>query len=606
MDNQIIKSIFAVPQNIYRAALSKMMAVMTCCKDTYHAALIKIINLIASYKKNSRVELDSFITILNTWYEKRDIYVGMLASSLFINILALVFPLTLLQVYDRIIPRAATSTLLVLVIGVIIALALEAFLRIMRSLVCAWGDARYEHIYSKDLFDTTTHLHLKDFEKKGAGVHLERFRAIQSIKNFYGGQALVSMIDLPFILLYIIMIAYIGRWAVIVPLLMLCGLSAVVSRLDKKLREALRLRAINDDRKINFLIEMLGGIASVKALAMENQILRRYERLQAKAAENNYKISLINSDTLAITQFISQLTIVLLVAVGSMMVTHHMLTAGGLAACILLTGRLLQFITTTMGVWGRMRTVKTAEKRFDDLKTLALETTDKQPTTILSGNICFENVSFAYTPQEQLLKNINLTIQANESIAVTGRGLSGKSSLLYLIMGLFTPTSGIITLDGQNITQIDPISLRKNIAYLPAYGELFEGTLLENLTLFREGEYITKAKELIKKLKLDEAIGYLPHGYETKMGDRIIDVLPSGLKQSICLVRALLDEPRILLFDEANTTVDLYYDHLIKQMLGQLKGKCTLVMVSNRSSILAIADRVYELSAGNLIEKKHD
>ena len=220
-------------------------------------------------------EGDFFFT-LETWRTSKYAFKSIFLASLIINILSLAFPLTLLQVYDRIIPNVAYSTLVFLSAGVVITLLIEAGLKIARSYVGAWSDAKFQHIMGCEAFKHIIHSRVRDFEKEGAGVHLKRLNALGAMRDFYTGQAVISMADIPFLVLLLVIIAYIAKWLVLVSVVMLVVFVFSTIFQTKNLRHILDDRQEHEDRRLNFIIETLSNIHTVKSLTLEAQMLRRY------------------------------------------------------------------------------------------------------------------------------------------------------------------------------------------------------------------------------------------------------------------------------------------------------------------------------------------
>lgn len=537
-----------------------------------------------------------------TWFD-------LVLSSVFINILALAMPLTLLQVYDRIIPNSAEGTLILLIVGIGIALILEALLRLGRSYVTGWMGARYDHMAGTAAIERFLGASIIDFEKQGAGAHLERYNALALLKDFFAGQALLAVCDFPFAILYIAAIAYLAghlAWVPIVLILLFCLTAWLIGR---KLRGALSTRLNADDRRFSFIIEVLGGVHTVKGLAMEEQMVRRYERLQETCAEAEYNVALRSSYAQSSGALFSQLVLFCVVGFGAKYVIDGDLTIGGLAACTMLAGRSMQPMQKLVGIWTRFQSIELARERLKDLFDMRVEKAPGLPELPpVKGAITLENVSFTFGKNRDgedlppLFENVSIHIEPGEIVGISGGNASGKSSLLYLMMGVFAPTSGTARIDGNDLLDYQASSIRKQAVYLPQEGVMFNGTLIENLTMFRD-EKIQDAMDMSKLLGLDSVVAQMPQGYDTPVGDGAGDKMPRGIKQRIAIARALVDKPRILLFDEANAAMDGAGDAMLRGLLERLKGRVTLVLVTPRPSMLNLADRIYDIKDANLIER---
>ncbi|ODN42379.1 peptidase domain-containing ABC transporter [Piscirickettsia litoralis] len=547
------------------------------------------------------------IHIFSAWENAKHVLVAILLVSLLINVLSLAFPLALLQVYDRIIPNASLPTLYLLTTGVIIALILETIFRISRSYISAWADAKFEHQTSCSAFKTMIDSTLSEYERRGHGVHLEQINSLNQLRDFYAGQAISSLVDIPFVLLFLLLIGYIGGILVLVPLIIITAFVLFTIFINQHLKDLLMKRREHEDRRLNFIIEVLQSIHTIKSMTMEAQMMRRYERLQGSSAINDHKLSIKASHVMSFGLLVSQVSMVCTVAIGALLVLNGQLTIGGLAACTLLSGRCLQPINRATSVWNRLQSIRIAEDKLQEVFKLPAEYSPEQKQlNEVEGHICFENVSFRYEDKEEedwLLEDINLNIPAKTTIGITGDGLSGKSSLLWLIMGLYQAHRGRVLIDNCDIQKLKIQSIRQHIAYLPQHGDLFNGTIIDNLTLFQEQKYYKKAIEVSQLLGLDYIIERLPKGYHTPVANHAMESLPRGIIQRIAIARALIHKPPIVLFDEANTAMDMQGDSILINVLEQLKGTCTLILVSHRPSLLAHADRTFTLEKSKLVEK---
>jgi ATP-binding cassette subfamily C protein LapB len=531
----------------------------------------------------------------------------LLVTSLFLNILSLALPIALLQVYDRIVPNSSFQTLALLVIGVLSALALEALLRIGRSYATGWSGAQFEHRMGNTAFGRLLGAGLLNVQRKGSGVLLEQMSSLKSIKEYYGGQAATSLLDLPFVFIFLGVIWYLGGVIVLVPVTVLVIFAIVASRTGLKLRAAIEEHSTANDRKLNFIIEVLGNVHTVKSMAMESLMMRRFERLQETSAASSYHMAQRNAAAIAQGSFFSQITMVLVSSVGALLVMDNTLTIGQLAACTLLAGRAMQPLQRVVGLWTRFQTIQLGRERVREI--LSLPTTDGAnlpPLPDITGRLTLRDVHFRYSPEEgEILRGIDLDIAPGQCIGVVGANGSGKTTLLSVVMGVLPPSQGQVLVDGMDLMDFDSSSFKRQIGYLPQEGELFKGTILENISMF-DPEYREAALRAADNLGLTEVVAALPMGFETIVGDGAYDTLPTGLRQRVCIARALLHDPQIILFDEANSSVDKVGDTYLMAALDRLKGNRTMIVISQRPSLLRMTDRVYQLSMGTLVERSDD
>lgn len=536
----------------------------------------------------------------------------LLLATLFINLLSLAMPLALLQIYDRILPNAAESTLSLLIIGVGTALILEAFLRLGRSYVSGWMGARFEYLAGCGAMQRLLGTSISEFERQGSGVHLEQLNSLGTLKEFYAGQAILVLCDLPFAVIYLSVIFHLAGWLVLVPIGLITFFALSALGVGRRLHKALDARMIADDRRFNFIIEALGGIHTLKSMAMENQILRRYEKLQESCAEADHKVVMNSSSALNIGALFSQVSIFTVVGLGATLVIDGALTVGGLVACTMLSGRSMQPMQKAAGIWTRFQAIRLARDRVGKLFELEPESEAGLPELPpVTGAIELQNVSFGFGRGKDgedlplIVKNVNLKVAAGETVGISGGNASGKSTLLSLMKGVLRPTEGSVLIDGNDLGKFDPVSVRGQIAYLPQHGEIFNGTILENISMFRP-EREEAALETAKRLGLDSIVARMPLGYDSKVGEGAHEALARGIKQRIAIACALVDRPRVLLFDEANTALDSKSDNILHAVLENMKGHCTLVLVTHRPSLLKLSDRRFHIEDGYLTEPEKD
>ena len=529
---------------------------------------------------------------------------GVTAASLTINVLSLALPAVLLQIYDRIIPNTATDTLLILMLGLVAALLIDAVLRVARSNILGWHAAQFEQIAGCRAVERLVSSDIGSFEREAPGVHLDRLTAVDTLRDFLSGQAKILIVDLPFVLLFLGLVAFMGGWLVLVPMAALVLLAGAALLVGRRLKLALESRATLDDRRYSFIIEVLTGINTVKGLAMEAQMQRRYDRLQESSAASTYDATFFSNLAQGLGAGFSNLTMVGVGALGSILVINGQLSIGSLAACTLLAGRSVQPPLRALSLWTQFQNITVARERLQQIFDMEPEAgADAEQAGEIQGEIELRNLTFGYPDAPPMFCDVNLLIRSGEVIGIRGDTGSGKSTLLMLILNALKPNKGSVRFDGQDIRDLDPHSLRDQIAYLPQSAMLFKGTIMDNLTSFAGPAKINQALEAASLLRLDQAINRLPAGYETRVGEGAFEALPTGLQQGIAMARALAGTPKVVLFDEANSGLDQRSDEILKTAIASLKGKATIILVSHRPSLLALADRQFLLQDSQLVLK---
>lgn len=526
-----------------------------------------------------------------------------LGIALMINILSLALPVMMLQIYDRIIPHQSFGTLAVLIAGVCIALAVDAALRVMRAWLVGWSAASHEHAASCAAMERLSQADVGTFEKTPAGEHLQNLAALGRLREFNSGQSLTALVDLPFAVIFLALIYYLGGILVLVPviLLLLFCLSAGVA--GARLRTALDHRRKADDNKSSLMVSILSGIHTAKSMAMEAPLLRRFEAAQDEVTRDSYRVALASGLAASLSAAFGQLSLILTAAAGAFLVLHGYLSIGGLSACTFLAGRAIQPIQRVLGTWLRLQDLAIARRQAQAVFSLPVQArTNARPTQTPQGRVTLEDVSFAYDGASPLLKNISLRIEPGEAIAISGDRAGGKSALLQVIAGVLTAQKGSVRVDGVNPAEYGLSALQGRIGYMPQHGTIFRGTIMENLTGFRPGEdNAARAREAAEELGLDSVIDVLPRGYQTLLTDTAADPVPPGVKQRIALARVLAARPAVLLFDDADQALDKEGYNRLFRLMGRLKSTTTLVMVSHDQNLLSFADRHYRLENGMLV-----
>mgnify|MGYP003642061963 CR=1 FL=1 len=532
----------------------------------------------------------------------------VLLATVVLNITSLALPLVILQVYDRILPNKALDTFALMISALLFAIVIEVFLRIARSTILAWKGAQYEHATTMKLLDHVLHADLVKFENDTVGRHLDKFDAVKQIREFYSGQTILMLVDLPFVLVFLSLIWVFSQELVLVPLTVMAVFALVSYVMGKRLKMILSEKSQAGDRKQNFLIEVLQGMHIVKSMALEAPMMRRLERLQGKSAQSVFELSNINSVIQSVGATFSQVVMMCFVGIGSIYVVSGDLTVGALAAGTMLSGRVMQPALKAMGLWTQIQAISIAKEKIHEFKDIPLEAVnDKAEMVQIKGDIEFENVHFKHEQSEvELLKGISLKISQGETIGITGANGSGKSTLIELLMGFMSPTEGLVKIDGEDIRNHDRSSMRAQIGYMPQHGVIFDGTILDNLTMFREGQAVDRAIEIANKIGLTEVVMRLPEGLDTHVSGSSYDSLPVGVRQQIILVRSLVGcmtfgEPKIILFDDADSSLDVKHDAMLVNLLMELQQNNTMIIVSHRPSILRLCHRNYMLKDGDLM-----
>ncbi|MBB1489450.1 peptidase domain-containing ABC transporter [Oceanospirillum sediminis] len=522
-------------------------------------------------------------------------------TSLAANILALALPLTMLQIFDRVLKSQSMETLAFLTIGVVLVLILEELLKSVNSSVTNWLGARYRHRTSLSIMERFFVTPMRLFSKDEPGAYAEKMQSISRVADMYSGQALLVLLDLPFMFLFLGVIYLIAGKLVLVPLALLCVFGIVVVLFGRWMYKQVQQKDINDERRISFLTEVLAGVLSVKTMSVENIMLRRYERLKEASAQQGEGLFFGNAFASGLGGAMSQVMIVLVIFTGAVLVLEGEMTSGALAACMMLSVRSLQPLRKGLGAWMRYQSFIAGDSRVESILSMPVgEKSGLKPLNGVHSSIRLQNITLRYSNDgAEIFKNLSLLVPAGSCIAIKGDSGSGKSSLLALMNGLETVDEGAVLIDEERLSDYDLDSVRKKVALLPQVGTVFVGSIIENLTMFNP-DLEPQALELAEKVGLDVIVAGMKQGYQTPLGENSSETLPMGVKQMITIVRALVHDPDVILFDEANNSLDFEGDKKLRVFLEGLKGKKTLILVANRPSLVRLADTVYKIKDGTL------
>lgn len=534
----------------------------------------------------------------------------ILAASVVINMLALAFPLLMLQLYDRILPNRSSDTLTLVAATVGLAVALEALLRVARSYSTAWIAARFEHRAMMAVAERVLAEPLHDFERKGTGTVMDQFKSVSILKYHYSGQTFQQLMDLPFTVLYVLIIMVMSPW---VGLMLIAGYTIFVLITWKNsvdFPELVKEQKTADLRRSNFLNETLNNVHTLKSMTMESLMLRRHERLQENCARLMARVTYALDMSSGLGNIFSPLMTMLTVALGAWLVINNQMTNGELAACVLLGMRALAPLQRLGGMWSKHQQDKILREELNQaMKEPLLPVATKVRSNIetpeaekffSTSRVELEAVSYRFPGSKtNIFDSLSLTVEPGECLAIAGDGGSGRSTLLQILAGVLKPDAGHVLVDGKDIKSLDLAELSEYVGYLPQNTQMFEGSLLDNVSVF-DPNRIERALSTAKTLGLGDFVAKMPKGWDSTVGDMAADSLPPGYRQRIAIVRALSNHPNIILFDDATSTIDSEGDALFLRFLESMRGKVTLILVSQRPSYQRLATRLLYLHEGQL------
>ncbi|WP_343560014.1 type I secretion system permease/ATPase [Kiloniella sp. b19] len=562
----------------------------------------------AEYKFDSRA-IDIRLSNAKSWFwgtllKFWPIYSHVALASILINAFAIASPLFVMNVYDRVVPNNATETLSVLAIGVSTVFLFEFIMKNMRTYLVDVAGKNADVIIASRLLEQMMSMKLAN-KPPSTGAMANNLREFESLRDFFTSGTLVALIDLPFIFLFIAVIFFVaGPSIAIIPLAVVPIVIIVGMLLQLPLRKIVEKTLKESSQKHALLVETIDGLETIKATAAEGRVQRSWERFVGLTADSAGKSKLISGISTTFAQVCIQLTTVVVVIVGVSLIQDKEMTMGALVASTLLTGRALAPLGTVAGMLTRLQQSRVALKSLDNIMSAETERSAEKSflhRPHLSGELELKKVSFNYPGQDtKAIDTVSLRIRPGEKVGVLGRIGSGKSTIARLLLGLYEPAEGSVLADGTDIRQIDPADLRRNVGYVSQDNYLFFGSVRENISF---GAPHVDDKTVLRAASIAGVTDFLkghPHGFDLQVGERGM-ALSGGQRQSIVIARSLLLDPPILLMDEPTSGMDNSTEAAFKARLAKASVGKTMLLVTHRSSLLSLVDRLVIMDGGRIV-----
>ena len=502
-----------------------------------------------------------------------------------------------------VISAKSVSTLGYLAIGVVLALACDQALRAVRARSLAYLGARIDMIVGCAVFEHVLHLPPQFTERAPVGAQVARLKEFENLREFFTGPLALVALELPFALVFLVAIAFLGGPLAFVPLTLIAVFLVLGALLAPAIRDRVGKATRAGSKRQGFLVETTSNMRALKFAKAEDTWLERYRALSADAATAGLSSNLIAALVTTLVYVLMMSAGIATLGFGTFRVLEAEMSVGALVACMILVWRVLSPLQTGFITLTRLEQVTASIRQLDSLMAIRPE---RDPNTIVPtrrhrGRVTFSRVSLRYTPDsDPALVGVDFDAAPGEVIAVIGQNGSGKSTLLKVIAGLYAPQTGNVRIDGLDIRQLDPVELRHAVGYVPQVGHLFHGTIAQNLRL---GEPTASDEDLRRALEragvLDDVLA-LPEGLETRIGDQRSGQISSGLSQGLSLARCYLREAPIVLFDEPANGLDRDADQAFMAAVEELRGRSTVFIVTHRPSHMRLADRVLVLDHGAL------
>ena len=538
-----------------------------------------------------------------TLAENKRIYRDVMVAALVVNVFALAMPMFTMNVYDRVVPNRSVETLWVMSIGVAVIVIGDLILRTMRGYFLDWASTRIDVQLNSRIMEQVLGTRL-EMKPNSVGSLASNLRSFESVRDFITSATITTLIDVPFGLIFIAVMAWISL-PMVVPvivgsIIMLVYAFSVQTKMHELSETMYRAGALRNAT----LIESLVGLETVKALGIEGHMQRKWEHTASYLTEVGSKLKLLSQSINNGSNAISQMTTVALILLGVYLVTNGDLTMGGLIASTMLASRAMAPISQTAGLLTQYHTASTSLTSLDEIMSKPVER--PLDSNFLSrpefkGDIEFREVSFKYPgAEESALTKVSFKIKAGEHVALLGRMGSGKTTIHKLILGLYQPTEGAILIDGIDSRQIDPAELRRTVGYVQQETHLFYGTMRDNLTITSPHADDAAVLAAAHAGGIDEFINAHPKGFDLLVGERG-ETLSGGQKQGVGIARALIGRSVIVLLDEPTSAMDHSTEDAVKTRLMQAAVGKTVVLITHRSTLFDMAKRIIVVDSGRIV-----
>jgi subfamily B ATP-binding cassette protein HlyB/CyaB len=545
-----------------------------------------------------------------TWFlqamvKYRRLLSEVLIASFFLQLFALVSPLFFQVVIDKVLVHRGLTTLDVIVIGLLVVSVFESVLTALRTYVFSHTTNRIDVELGARLFKHLVGLPISYFEARRAGDSVARVRELENIRNFLTSSALTLVIDLFFTFVFLAVMAFYSLWLTGIVLVSFPFYIAISVLVTPVFRHHLNEKFNRGAENQAFLVETITGIETLKALAVEPQMQRRWEEQLASYVRSSFRVSNLGNWASQSIQLINKLVTAAILFFGAKAVIGGTMTIGELVAFNMLAGRVAQPVLRLAQIWQDFHQARISIDRLGDILNAPTEpafTPGRTALPDIKGAISFEHVHFRYKIDgPEILHDINLTISAGQVIGIVGPSGSGKSTFAKLVQRLYVPEGGRILVDGVDLAMVDVSWLRRQIGVVLQENELFNRSIRENIALADPGMPIARIIEVAKLAGAHDFILELPQGYDTRVGEHGSS-LSGGQRQRIAIARALIMNPRILIFDEATSALDYESERIIQENMQWIVHGRTVLIIAHRLSAVRNCNQIMTIEKGRVVE----
>jgi subfamily B ATP-binding cassette protein HlyB/CyaB len=546
-----------------------------------------------------------FTWFLQAMHKYRQLLSEVLVASFFLQLFALISPLFFQVVIDKVLVHRGLTTLDVLIIGLLVVSIFESVLTALRTYVFAHTTSRIDVELGARLFRHLVALPIAYFEARRAGDSVARVRELENIRNFLTGSALTLVIDLFFTIVFLAVMATYSLFLtalVVVSIPLYIGISMAATPLFRqRLDEKFNRGAENQ----SFLVESITGIETLKAMAVEPQMQRRWEEQLAGYVRASFRVLNLGNWASQAVQLVSKIITAAILFFGAHAVMDGKMSVGELVAFNMLAGRVAQPVLRLAQIWQDFQETRISIERLGDILNTHPEpqfTAGRTTPPAVKGEIDFDFVSFRYRPDGPLvLHDISLHVPAGQMVGVVGPSGSGKSTLTKLVQNLYTPEAGHVLVDGIDISTVDVSWLRRQIGVVLQENRLFNRSIRENIALAEPGMPVAQVIQAAKLAGAHDFILELPQGYDTVVSEQGAS-LSGGQRQRIAIARALITNPRILILDEATSALDYESERIIQDNMREIAQGRSVIIIAHRLSAVRHCHRIITIEKGRIVE----
>ena len=533
----------------------------------------------------------------------RRLLVEVLVVSLFIQLFALVTPLFYQVVMDKVLVHRGWTTLEVITIGLVCMAVFEVILSGLRTYVLSHTTSKIDVELGARLFRHVLALPLAYFESRRVGDTIARVRELENIRTFLTGQALTSLLDLLFTVVFLAVMFHYSGWLTLIVVISLPVYALISAGVTPVLRRRLNEKFARSADNQSFLVETVTGIGTVKAMAVDPRVTRTWDNQLAGYVDAGFSVTRIATLGQQSVQLVQKLVAIAILFFGARLVIDGKLTLGQLIAFNMLSGQVAAPIIRLAQLWQDFQQVGISVDRLGDILNTRTELPgSRMALPPIKGAMRFENIVFRYRPDApEVLAGVDLEIRPGEVIGIVGRSGSGKSTLTKLVQRLYVPERGRVMIDGQDLALADPAWLRRQLGVVLQENFLFNRSIRDNIALGDPGMPLERVIQAAKLAGAHEFISSLPEGYDTHVGEQGAG-LSGGQRQRVAIARALVGDPRILIFDEATSALDYESEHAVMSNMRSICAGRTVLIIAHRLSTVRQANRIIVMEQGRIVE----